>query len=76
MQSYALSTKHAKSTIMSLDIMSTLLNVLKPVVLYGAEMWGSENCDVFTLSVKGKVKVYLLVLYGQRPNVQQFYKLI
>ena len=76
MQSYALSTKHAKSTIMSLDIMSTLLNVLKPVVLYGAEVWGSENCDVFALSVKGKVKVYLLVLYGQRPNVQQFYKLI
>ena len=24
----------------------------------------------------GKVKVYLLVLYGQRLNVQQFYKLI
>ena len=30
-----------------LDIMLKLFNVIvKPVVLYGAEVWGSENCDI------------------------------
>ena len=30
-----------------MDIMLKLFNVLvKPVVLYGAEVWGSEKCDI------------------------------
>ena len=30
-----------------LDIMLKLVNVIvKPVVLYGAEVWGGENCDI------------------------------
>ena len=31
-----------------MDIMLKLVNVLvKPVVLYGAVVWGSEKCDIF-----------------------------
>ena len=30
-----------------MDIMLKLFNVLvKPIVLYGAEVWGSEKCDI------------------------------
>ena len=36
-----------KPEIYPLDIMLKLFNVIvNPVVLYGAEVWGSENCDI------------------------------
>ena len=39
--------KKARNLSFPLDIMLKLFNVIvKPVVLYGAEVWGSENCDI------------------------------
>ena len=39
--------KKARNVSFPLDIMLKLFNVIvKPVVLYGAEVWGSENCDI------------------------------
>ena len=47
MQSYVFSTKKARNLSLPPDIMLKLFNVIvKPVVLYGAEVWGSENCDI------------------------------
>ena len=47
MQTFVFSTKKNKNLSLPLDIMLTLFNVIgKPVVLYGAEVWGSENCDI------------------------------
>ena len=41
------------------------------------KMWTEVCSEMIVKSIfKVKVNVYLLVLYGQRPNVQQFYKLI
>ena len=39
--------RKARNVSLPLDIMLKLFNVIvKPVVLYGAEVWGSENCDI------------------------------
>ena len=39
--------KQSKRLSLPLDIIMKLFDVLvKPVVLYGAEVWGSENCDI------------------------------
>ena len=39
--------KKARNLSFPLDIMLKLFNVIvKPVVLYGAEVWGSEKCDI------------------------------
>ena len=39
--------KKARNLSFPLDIMLKLFKVIvKPVVLYGAEVWGSENCDI------------------------------
>ena len=39
--------KKSRSLSLPMDIMLKLFNVLvKPVVLYGAEVWGSEKCDL------------------------------
>ena len=39
--------KKSKKLSLPLDIIIKLFDVLvKPVVLYGAEVWGSENCDI------------------------------
>ena len=39
--------KRSRNLSLPMDIMLKLLNVLvKPVVLYGAEVWGSEKCDI------------------------------
>ena len=41
------SSKKARNLSFPLDIMLKNFNVIvKPVVLYGAEVWGSENCDI------------------------------
>ena len=43
---FSLLTK-ARNLSFPLDIMLKLFNVIaKPMVLYGAEVWGSENCDI------------------------------
>ena len=47
MQSYVFSSTKARNLSLPLDIMLKLFNVIvNPVVLYGAEVWGSENCDI------------------------------
>ena len=47
MQSYVFSSKKARNLSLPLDIMLKRFNVIvKPVVLYGAEVWGSENSDI------------------------------
>ena len=39
--------KNPRNLSFPLDIMFKFFNVIvKPVVLYGAEVWGSENCDI------------------------------
>ena len=39
--------KKSRNLSLPMDIMLKLFNVLvKPVVLYGAEVWGSEKCDI------------------------------
>ena len=39
--------KNARNLYLPMDIISKLFNVLvKPVVLYGAEVWGSEQCVI------------------------------
>ena len=39
--------KKARNLSLPMDIMLQLFNVLvKPVVLYGAGVWGSEKCDI------------------------------
>ena len=43
---FALSKK-ARNLSLPMDIKLKLFNVLvKPVVLHGAELWGSEQCDI------------------------------
>ena len=46
--------KRSRHLSLPMDIMLKLFNVLvKPVVLYGAEVWGSEKCDILYLKDSG-----------------------
>ena len=54
--------KKARNLAFTLDIMLKLFNVIvKPVVLYGAEVWGSENCDIGLLE-RLQLRFYKYVL--------------
>ena len=54
--------KKARNLAFTLDIMLKLFNVIvKPVVLYGAEVWDNENCDIGLLK-RLQLRFYKYVL--------------
>ena len=65
--------ERARKRFPRMDIMLKLFNVLvKPVVMYGAEVWDSEKCDIlkryelrflkYVLSVKF---TFFMMVYGE-----------
>ena len=62
--------KKARKLSFPLDIMLKLFNVIvKPVVLYGAKIWGSENCDILERLLKYVLSVNKftssMMVYGE-----------